>query len=155
VTETLAVDELLLILQVAFLVLLYLFIWRIVRTASRDIRLPQESFVMAPGDGGSSRSRAPALVVARSPTLPPGQEHVLDSVPLTVGRSADNDIELRGDKFASAQHARFDARPDGVWVADLRSTNGTFVNGIKLDGSRKLAPGAVVRVGETDLRFEE
>jgi hypothetical protein len=153
VTENLSVDELLLILQVAFLVLLYLFIWRIVRTASRDIRLPQESFVMAPGgDGGG---RPPALVVARSPTLPPGEEHELNSVPLTVGRSADNDIELRGDKFASAHHARFESRPDGVWVADLRSTNGTFVNGIKLDGARKLAPGDIVRVGETDLRYEE
>lgn len=152
--ESISVDELLLILQVAFLVLLYLFIWRIVRTASQDIRLPQESFVMAPGDGGAAAG-APALVVARSPTLPPGEEHELDSVPLTVGRSADNDIELRGDKFASAHHARFEPRRDGVWVADLRSTNGTFVNGIKLDGARKLVPGDVVRVGETDLRFEE
>ena len=38
-----AVDTALLILKIAFLVLLYLFIWRIVRTASRDLGLPQES----------------------------------------------------------------------------------------------------------------
>jgi pSer/pThr/pTyr-binding forkhead associated (FHA) protein len=153
VTENLSVDELLLILQVAFLVLLYLFIWRIVRTAAQDIRLPQESFVHAPGVGGPARS--PVLVVASSPTLPPGEEHELNSVPLTVGRSADNDLELRGDKFASAHHARFESRPDGAWVADLRSTNGTFVNGIRLDGSQRLITGDVVRVGETDLRYEE
>ena len=43
-----AIEEVLLILKVAFLVLLYLFIWRIVRTSARDLRLPQESFVLAP-----------------------------------------------------------------------------------------------------------
>jgi hypothetical protein len=50
VTEvgSLAVGEALLILKILFLLLLYLFIWRIVRTASRDLRLPQESFVLAP-----------------------------------------------------------------------------------------------------------
>ena len=42
------VEELLLALKIAFLVLLYLFIWRIVRTASRDLRLPQESFILTP-----------------------------------------------------------------------------------------------------------
>ena len=95
-----------------------------------------------------------ALIVASSPTLPQDDRHPLDSAPLTIGRSADNDIELRGDQFASAAHARVDPRPDGVWLHDLGSTNGTFVNGIKLDSPRRLAPGDVVRVGETDLRYE-
>src|SRR5919204_134017 len=45
---SIAVEEALLLLKIAFLVLLYLFIWRIVRTATRDLRLPQESFVLAP-----------------------------------------------------------------------------------------------------------
>ena len=48
VVGSLAVGEALLILKILFLLLLYLFIWRIVRTASRDLRLPQESFVLAP-----------------------------------------------------------------------------------------------------------
>jgi pSer/pThr/pTyr-binding forkhead associated (FHA) protein len=149
----LSVDALLLILQVAFLVLLYLFIWRIVRTASRDIRVPQESFVLTPGGGGGSIGPG-ALVVAASPTLPRDEEYPLDSAPLTVGRGGENDIELRGDTFASSVHARFEPHADGVWVRDLESTNGTFVNGVRLDGSRKLAPGDVVRIGETDLRYE-
>ncbi len=58
--DSVAVDEVLLVLKIAFLVLLYLFIWRIVRTASRDLRLPQESFVLAPSAGAgrhASRSR--------------------------------------------------------------------------------------------------
>ena len=42
------VETTLLVLKIAFLVLLYLFIWRIVRSASRDLRLPQESMILAP-----------------------------------------------------------------------------------------------------------
>ena len=42
------VEAVLLGLKVGFLILLYLFIWRIVRTVAQDVRLPQESFVLAP-----------------------------------------------------------------------------------------------------------
>ena len=155
IADSIAVDELLLILKIGFLVLLYLFIWRIVRSASRDIRTPQESFVHAPGrPAPAARAPGPRLVVVRSPTRPPGEEHPLDSAPLTVGRSAKNDIELRDDGFASAEHARFEPRNDGVWLADIGSTNGTFVNGARVEGARRLAPGDVVRVGETDLRYD-
>ena len=45
-------ESVLLALKVAFLVLLYLFIWRIVRTAATDLRLPQESFILRPALAG-------------------------------------------------------------------------------------------------------
>ena len=159
VADSLAIDELLLILKVAFLVLLYLFIWRIVRTASRDVVSPQESFVHAPSAPAPPRQSPVVggpgrLVVLESPALTVGEGHELDSQPLTIGRSAGNDLHLRGDRFASARHARVEPRADGVWVVDAGSTNGTFVNGIRLDGAKRLAPGDVVRVGETDLRYE-
>jgi pSer/pThr/pTyr-binding forkhead associated (FHA) protein len=92
--------------------------------------------------------------VLRSPALAPGEEHVLDSAPLTLGRSGDNDIPLPGDEFASSAHARLEPRRDGVWIEDVGSTNGTFVNGERVEGRRRLSAGDVVRVGETDLRFE-
>src|SRR5438874_1604578 len=69
-----AIEEVLLILKIAFLVLLYLFIWRIVRTASRDLRLPQESFVLAPSSPAAQQLAAAAkaagsgrLIVLKSP----------------------------------------------------------------------------------------
>jgi pSer/pThr/pTyr-binding forkhead associated (FHA) protein len=40
-------------------------------------------------------------------------------------------------------------------VTDLGSTNGTFVNGIRIDRPRKLVTGDVVRTGETELRYED
>ncbi|MBA2361291.1 MAG: FHA domain-containing protein [Actinobacteria bacterium] len=152
------VEAVLLGLKIAFLVLLYLFIWRIVRTVARDVRLPQESFVLAPQQaaavGLGSRARTGSLVVLSSPTLAEDTERTLDSAPVTLGRSLDNDMALTEDEFASARHALIEPRRDGVWVEDVGSTNGTFVNGSKLKRGRKLTPGDVIRVGETDLRFE-
>jgi hypothetical protein len=152
-----AVETALLVLKIAFLVLLYLFIWRIVRAASRDLRLPQESFVMGPEGGlvrGGSDIQTGKLVVVKSPALDEGSDIMLNSSPLTVGRGEQNDIELEGDDFASAEHARFEPRQDGVWIADMGSTNGTFVNGIQLERPRKLTRGDIVRVGQTDFQFE-
>jgi pSer/pThr/pTyr-binding forkhead associated (FHA) protein len=156
---SIAVEELLLALKIAFVVLLYLFIWRIVRTASKDLRLPQESFILAPSAAGGApeepvRLAAGRVVVVKSPTLEQGREWTLDSAPLTLGRAPQNDVELPSDDYASARHARLEPRGDGVWVEDIGSTNGTFLNGIKLTRARKLKPGDVVRVGETELRFD-
>ena len=156
---SIAVEEALLILKILFLVLLYLFIWRIVRSATRDIRLPQESFVLGPEAAAALRGEAPRratgrLVVLKSPALEEGGDFVLNSAPLTVGRGDQNDVELRGDDFASAEHARFEPRRDGVWLTDVGSTNGTFVNGTRLERPRRLTPGDVIRIGATDLRFD-
>ena len=151
-------ETVLLVLKIAFLVLLYLFIWRIVRTAGRDLRLPQESFILRPALAGGPIGQAinpGRLVVVQSQVLKVGEEFGLDASPLTVGRGAQNDVSIDGDEFASARHVRVEPRRDGVWVSDVGSTNGTYVNGVRIDRPRKLAQGDVVRVGETELRFEK
>ena len=155
------VETTLLALKLAFLILLYLFIWRIVRSAARDLRLPQESMILAPQQASAAGliPQPPArelgrLVVLASPTLDDGESIALDSHPLTVGRASNNDLPLPEDEYASGRHARFEPRRDGIWFEDIGSTNGTFVNGIRLTRERKLTPGDVVRIGETDLRFE-
>jgi pSer/pThr/pTyr-binding forkhead associated (FHA) protein len=61
---------------------------------------------------------------------------------------------LGRDDFASARHARVEAQRDGLWLIDLDSTNGTFVNGERVDGRRRLRDGDVVKVGDTELRVE-
>jgi hypothetical protein len=151
-------EEVLLALKIAFLVLLYALIWRIIRTVSRDMRVQpaQESFIMAPVSGHAATAPVTGgrLVVVESPVLEDGEEFDIDSAPVTVGRGGQNDIAIDGDEFASARHVRFEPRRDGVWVTDLGSTNGTYVNGVRIDSARRLTPGDVVRVGETDLRFD-
>jgi pSer/pThr/pTyr-binding forkhead associated (FHA) protein len=144
-------------LKAGFIVLLYLFIWRIVRSVAKDLRLPQESFVLGPQQAaavGLGRTHTGVLIVLSSPALEPGTERDLDSSAVTVGRAAENDLVLDSDEFASTKHARIEPRRDGVWVEDLDSTNGTFVNGKKVKERHKLSPGDVIRVGETDLRYE-
>jgi FHA domain len=155
------VETTLLALKIAFLVLLYLFIWRIVRSAARDLRLPQESMILAPQQAAAAglipqpaARELGRLVVLESPALPEGDVFVLDSHPLTIGRGPGNDVALGEDEYASGRHARFEPRRDGIWLEDIGSTNGTFVNGIRLTRERRLVPGDVVRIGETDLRFE-
>ncbi len=153
------VETTLLALKIAFLILLYLFIWRIVRSAARDLRLPQESMILAPQQAAGllaprvSRELG-RLVVLSSPALEAGEVLTLDAHPLTVGRGATNDVALSVDEYASSRHARFEPRRDGIFVEDIGSTNGTFVNGIRVTRERRLVPGDVVRIGETDLRFE-
>jgi pSer/pThr/pTyr-binding forkhead associated (FHA) protein len=155
------VQTVLLLLKICFIVLLYLFIWRIVRSASRDVRMPQESFIMAPSQAAavglgrqSPAVSTGALVALSSTALAEGARFELDAKALTVGRGAPNDIRLDDDEFASTHHARIEPRLDGVWVEDIGSTNGTYVNGTRLGRPQKLAPGDIVRIGETDLRYE-
>ncbi len=154
------VETTLLALKFAFLVLLYLFIWRIVRSAARDLRLPQESMILSPQQASQLLPQPAArelgrIIVLSSPVLEQGDVFPIDVSALSIGRGADNDLTIDGDEYASSQHARFEPRRDGVYVEDAGSTNGTFVNGIRLAHERRLVPGDVVRIGGTDLRFEQ
>jgi Inner membrane component of T3SS, cytoplasmic domain len=152
---SIAVGEALLILKILFLLLLYLFIWRIVRSASRDLRLPQESFVLTPG-----QAQAAGLIGAEAPiktgrlVFPDGEKRTLDSRTVYIGRDRQNDIAL-DDDYASTRHARIEPRRDGIWVSDAGSTNGTYVNGVKIEKEKRLVPGDVIRVGSTDLTFQK
>jgi FHA domain len=154
----LATDETLLILKIAFLVLLYGFILYVVRTATKDIGgPPQESIVLGAAEAAELRARhgvEPArFVVVAAPGLPDGSSIEVSGSTI-AGRDAASGIRLDGDEFASARHARIEQRPDGVWVEDLESTNGTFVNGERVSGRLRLQPGDVVRVGATELRLQ-
>ena len=61
---------------------------------------------------------------------------------------------LDTDEYVSNRHARFEVRRDGIYLEDSGSTNGTFVNGIRLANARRLAPGDIVKIGQTEMRFE-
>ena len=69
-----------------------------------------------------------------------------------IGRQRDNRIQIN-DLGVSSHHARIIRGPDGYVVEDLKSRNGTWVNGTKVFHSI-LKTGDEIRVGATDLRFE-
>jgi pSer/pThr/pTyr-binding forkhead associated (FHA) protein len=151
-------DTTVLLLKLAFLVLLYVFIFVIARTATKDIGgAPQESIVLGAAEVASLRAQAglrPArFVVLAGPGRREG-ETLEVSAATTVGREPGSGLWLDGDEFASSRHARIEPGLDGAWVEDLGSTNGTFVNGGRVTTKRLLQPGDVLRVGQTELRFE-
>jgi pSer/pThr/pTyr-binding forkhead associated (FHA) protein len=155
--DALSADETLLLLKVAFLVLLYLFIVLVMRSATKDLAgAPQESIVLRAAEADAARAKLvqPArLVVVSSPALPPGRVLTV-TAPTVLGRHAEADVRLDGDDFASARHARLVPRADGLWVEDLGSTNGTFVGGKRIEGERRLRPEETLTVGQTELRLE-
>jgi pSer/pThr/pTyr-binding forkhead associated (FHA) protein len=155
--EALATDETLLILKVAFLVLLYGFIVLVVRTATKDIGgAPQESIILGAADAAALRTelgvKPGSFLVVASPDLEQGSTVEVKSS-TTVGRDLGSGIRLERDEFVSARHARIEPRTDAVWIDDLGSTNGTFVNGARVTSARALRPGDIVRIGETELRL--
>jgi hypothetical protein len=150
------VEQLLLALQVAFVVLLYLFIWRVVRTASRDMAVGQESMILTPVKPAPPRPARPAgrLVVVQSPELESGSSLEINRE-LLAGREASTDVPLPADGYASGRHARFVRGEETDVVEDLNSTNGTFVNGDRLTGSRPLRDGDMITLGQTQLKYED
>jgi hypothetical protein len=155
-------EQTLLALKIGFLVLLYLFIWAVVRSVTRDLRsAPQESILLSAQEANELRARyepvVPAplarVLVLDSPALRPGTSLEL-KLPTRLGRGGENAIRLDGDDFVSTRHALLEPRPDGLWVEDVGSTNGTFVNGARVTTARLLQPGDVVRIGKTDLQVE-
>jgi len=75
-----------------------------------------------------------------------------DGRPLTIGRADDNGIVLR-DGRASRHHARIDGRRGTLVLADLGSTNGSFVNDRRVDAVA-LGEGDRIRIGTTTLLVE-
>jgi pSer/pThr/pTyr-binding forkhead associated (FHA) protein len=71
----------------------------------------------------------------------------------TIGRSEESDIFLV-DPSVSRNHAVLDISPIAVEVEDLNSTNGTFVNGERITGKRRVVSGDVLTFGNTQMRLE-
>jgi pSer/pThr/pTyr-binding forkhead associated (FHA) protein len=154
----LSTDETLLVLKLAFLVLLYVFIVLVVRSATKDIGgAPQESIILGASEAAALRARLPVrparFVVLDGPGLERGSTLEV-AEPTIAGRGPESSLQLDGDDFASARHALIAPRADGVWVEDLGSTNGTFVNGARVTSERLLQRGDVLRLGQTELRLE-
>jgi hypothetical protein len=87
-------------------------------------------------------------------TLPDGRRVVLDRDKVTLGRLPECELAV-ADSNVSRRHAEVRRGGDNAWlVADLGSTNGTKVNGVRISGPRELKDGDEITVGSTTVRFE-
>jgi hypothetical protein len=132
------------VVRILFLALLYAFLWTVVRTLLRDLRA-------AAREPSAELGR---LIVVASPRGEPAQGAVfsLDAV-TSLGRDVNNSIVL-DDDFVSATHAALTYRGRAWYVEDLESTNGTYVNGSRVEGLAPIAFGDEVQIGEVRLRLE-
>jgi hypothetical protein len=157
-------------LKFGFLIVLYLFLLWVSRSALRDLRGDRASSAGAsssaplPADATGMHSastfgpadlvsRAPRLVVERAPGHDPGMIYDLGG-DVVLGRGDTAEIRLDDDPFASSRHARVYEQGRILVVEDLGSTNGTYLNEELLDGPRPLHPGDRVRIGDSEFTFE-
>lgn len=148
----------LVLIQGLFLLLLYLFVARAVRAVIRDLRMsaaPPRSGRPArrppQGRSGASsqrkvRGRPGELVVH----LPSGKPRVvpLDGSEVRFGRSKECTVPL-DDSYVSEQHTRVYPTDEGWAVADMGSTNGTYLNKAKVTAPTPLQPGDQLGIGKT------
>jgi hypothetical protein len=151
-------------LKFGFLAVLFLFIIWVARSSMRDLTQNDDSLVMDGGDDGvmPRRVRAgpdlragvdPRLEVVAAMGLDPGTAFELVEG-ATMGRADGSDIPI-DDPFASSVHARIFPRGQIMYIEDMGSTNGTYLNGRKLRSAERLKVGDTVRIGETEYRYQE
>jgi hypothetical protein len=160
-------------LKFGFLIVLYLFLVWMARSALRDLRAGGASehagaqrvdyedatgmHVASAGLGGPPRdgadpARPPKLRVHTAAGLRAGSAYDLSDGAL-LGRGDGADIRLE-DAFASTRHARLVAEGDVIVLEDLGSTNGTYLNGEPLRGPQPLHIGDRIKIGDSEFSFE-
>jgi len=83
---------------------------------------------------------------------PLGKSFFITKPSMTLGRDLAADISL-AESAVSRKQAEFIQEEDGIVLKDLGSTNGTFLNDVKLEGSKPLQDGDLIRCGNTILKF--
>jgi hypothetical protein len=157
-------------LKFGFLIVLYLFLVWMARSALKDLRSPARGREVAPpvdyedatgmhvasaGLGAPPRDGAqgpPKLRVHTAAGLRSGSAYDLSDGAL-LGRGDGADIRLE-DAFASTRHARLVPEGDVIVLEDLGSTNGTYLNGEPLRGPAPLHIGDRIKIGDSEFSFE-
>ena len=151
------------IIKVVFLALLWLFILSAVSVIRSDLfgkpvrasdqPQPQELETPPPPSRKGKRQRGEPRVFMISQGSQAGLSASLADGVIMIGRSADCQLIL-DDDYVSTRHARVVTTPNGIYVEDLGSTNGTFVNGEGITAPTTITLVDSVRIGKTVMRLE-
>ena len=147
--QNLPFDIFILGLRIAFIVLIYLFLFQIMRVVVRDLR--QGGGTEAP----QVKSKYGKLVIVEpgKSRLAPGTTFTLQAV-TSVGRKAHNSIVL-DDDFVSSEHSLISWRDGSIWLEDVASTNGTFLNNAEVTRPVAVSEGDIVGIGRVRLKWTE
>lgn len=148
-------------LQWLVIVLVFLFFLRVVRavwvevrpagprqTRAERRRAAREEERALAGHAPPRRRRRQLFLEVMEPAEQAGRTFDLDDE-LTIGRSPGCGVPTSYDVYSSTLHARLYRRGEQLWVEDLHSTNGTFVNSERITKPTKLARGDLLQVGGT------
>ena len=138
---------LLLVLQLSFLALLYLILFGFARSLLRDLRSAEQAQM-------ASQAGIGRLSVLESPEDEPPVGRAISLGPInSLGRNVNNTIYVEDD-FVSANHAMLTFRGRSWFIEDQGSTNGTYVNGHRIDRAVALSFGDELTVGRVRMRLE-
>jgi pSer/pThr/pTyr-binding forkhead associated (FHA) protein len=140
------------LLKFLFLALIYLFLWFVVRVVLRELRAPALATAGAPAATPAKRKGAnPKPFATLRVVAPEGRKGEIVPVDgeITVGRGGGCALVLADDHYASTVHARLFRRGNDLFVDDLESRNGTFVNGKRIAATTKLKRNDRVQFGQT------
>ena len=132
------------LLKIAFLGLLYLFLWQTARSIGSHLGADTPSM-------RRSRRRVGELVMVRSDSQVGTTISVANAV--VLGRSPEADV-LLDDPYASMFHLRLTMEGDTMSLSDLGTTNGTYVNGRRVTNPVVLNAGDSVQVGKTIMEVK-
>jgi pSer/pThr/pTyr-binding forkhead associated (FHA) protein len=137
-----------LLLRILFVFLLYFFVYQVIRVLSRELRV-----AATPQDGQGQRDDVVGALMVTDPgetDLVRGDVFALDPVTV-IGRHPRATIVI-DSTFISSEHAQLSWEQGRWWVTDLRSTNGTMVNGHPIKVATGIRPGDSVELG--GVRFQ-
>ncbi len=152
-------DQLLTFLKFVLLALLYLFFLRVLRAVWVELREPKPApavpadSVPAPEPGSTRsgrRGRGGERLVVLEPADRRGEEFALGDE-MTVGRAGGCGVPIADDTFVSQLHARVFRRDGDLFVEDLGSTNGTYLNKRKVTAAAAMRKGDKLQVGKTTM----
>jgi hypothetical protein len=147
-------DSILTVLKFCLVALLYVFLLRVVFVVVRELRgTPAPGPVVAPPPSAPRGRKRGWRFVVVEPAAEQGRVYAIDGE-ATIGRGGGCSVPITFDTFASQVHARAYDRDGKLWIEDLGSTNGTFVNGEQLTQPVEVHKGDRVKLGETVLSAE-
>jgi len=150
------------ILQWSVIALIFIFFLRVIRAVwvemspatirkSRSVRRQErrDERVVAPAaERPREGRRRPLYLQVVQPENLAGRTYDLDDE-LTIGRSPGCGVSMTDDIYTSTLHARLFRHNDQLWVEDLGSTNGTFVNSEQISQAMRLGKGDLLQIGST------
>jgi hypothetical protein len=161
----------LLLLRIAFLAVLWGFVFAVVYALRSDLfgqkvrRMPQPAAAAAAPPPAAPPAAPPPPVPGPEPTpsavatrlvitsgAKEGLEIDLPEEQLTIGRSNESGLVIRDD-YTSTHHARLLRWPEGWVIQDLDSTNGTFLDGVRVIVPTQVPLGTTVKIGTTSFEL--